>query len=55
VVDQEAWTEIADIHRAALHATEVVREIGERRLRQSGEDGIRGRSLQSLFELPEEE
>jgi AcrR family transcriptional regulator len=54
VVDQEAWTEIADIHRAAFHATEVVRELGERRLRKSGEDGIQGRSLQSLFELSEE-
>jgi AcrR family transcriptional regulator len=54
-LDQEGWTEMAEIHRAALEASQVVRFKSERRLRESGEKGIVGRSVQLLFELPDEE
>jgi hypothetical protein len=54
-LDQAGWTEMAEAHRAAYEASQAIRVGSERRLRKSGEKGIVGRSVQVLFELPEEE
>jgi AcrR family transcriptional regulator/DNA-binding transcriptional ArsR family regulator len=49
-VDAEGWSRIMDIHDETLYA--VLREVeaGRRRLRESGEEPIRGYSVQTLFE-----
>jgi hypothetical protein len=53
-VDEQGWKELAQIHRSAYDASEVVKIKSERRLRDSGESGIVARSLQLFFELDAE-
>lgn len=54
-LDEEGWAEIAEIHRAAFNASQVVRTKSEKRLRQHGGDVIKGRSMQYLYEFPDDE
>lgn len=54
-LDEEGWSEIAEIHRAAFNATQAVKDKTERRLRENGGKAICGRSVQLLFELSPEE
>jgi AcrR family transcriptional regulator len=54
-LDQEGWTELAEAHRVAFEASKAIQVKSERRLRESGGKGIVGRSMQVLFELPQEE
>jgi AcrR family transcriptional regulator len=52
-VDEQGWAELGEIHRAALHAARGVQLESLERLKESGEEGITGRSVQALFELPD--
>jgi AcrR family transcriptional regulator len=54
-VDEQGWRELADIQIAAVVASQEVRLKSARRLKQTDEKGITGRSVQMLFEMPEEE
>lgn len=54
-LDQEGWDELAEIHRAAFNASQAVREKSEERLRKSGGEALAVRSVQLLFEAPDEE
>ena len=54
-LDEEGWDELAEIHRAAFNASQTVRAKSERRLRANGGPPIEGRSIQLLFELPEDD
>jgi AcrR family transcriptional regulator len=53
-VDQQGWLELAKIHKDALLATLEVVQSSKERLRDSGEEGIEVRIVQTLFELPGE-
>lgn len=52
-VDEQGWRELLDLHDQALDATLEVVEKSAERLAQSGDEGIDGRSMQVLFEMPE--
>ncbi len=54
-VDQEGWAEIAEIHRAAFDAIQAAREKSKERMRKEGGEMITGHSMQSLFEMPDDE
>lgn len=55
LVDEQGWLELSRIHDEALHAgLEAVAKAKER-LRESGEQGIEARSVQTLFEVPKRE
>jgi DNA-binding Lrp family transcriptional regulator len=51
-LDQEGWTEMMAIHRAAFEASQVTKAKSEKRIRETGGTVIPGRSVQVLFELP---
>jgi hypothetical protein len=51
-VDEQGWLELSRIHDDALDATLEAVERSEARLRDSDEDGIGIRSVQTLFEVP---
>lgn len=53
-VDEQGWRELAEIHRAAVLASQEVRLLSAQRMKGSGESGITGRSVQALFEVPED-
>jgi AcrR family transcriptional regulator len=53
-VDEQGWHELAEIHRAAVIASEKVQLESAKRLKKSGEKGLTGRSTQMLFELPDD-
>jgi AcrR family transcriptional regulator len=54
-LDERGWRELLDVHDEALDkALEIVRK-SEERLDQSGERGIAGRSVQVLFEMPDDD
>ncbi|HET7416966.1 MAG TPA: TetR/AcrR family transcriptional regulator [Solirubrobacterales bacterium] len=53
-VDEQGWHELAEIHRAAAIASQKVQVESAKRLKESGEKGITGRSNQMLFELPDD-
>jgi AcrR family transcriptional regulator len=53
-VDEQGWRELGEIHRAAALAAQRVQVESAKRLRKSGEKGITGRSIQMLFEIPED-
>ncbi|HSS42399.1 MAG TPA: TetR family transcriptional regulator [Solirubrobacterales bacterium] len=52
-VDEQGWRELLDIHNNALWASLRVKAESEERLKRSGEKPINGRSVQTLFELPD--
>jgi AcrR family transcriptional regulator len=52
-VDEQGWEELASIHRSALYATWQIQFRSLKRMRESGDPGIPGRSAQLLFEMPE--
>ena len=54
VVDERGWEELADIHRAAVIASQEVQMRSAKRLKGSGEKGITGRSALTLFEMPDD-
>jgi AcrR family transcriptional regulator len=54
-LDEEGWDELVEIHRAAFNASQAVRVKSEARLRASGGRVIEGRSVQLLFELPDDD
>jgi AcrR family transcriptional regulator/DNA-binding transcriptional ArsR family regulator len=51
-VDEEGWLDLSKIHEHALQATLEAVARSKERLRQSGEDGLDVRSVQTLFEVP---
>jgi len=53
-VDEQGWRELGEIHRAAAIASQRVQVDSAKRLRGSGEKGIAGRTIQMLFEVPED-
>lgn len=52
IVDEQGWKELMKIHLDAFLASMEVREASKERLEHSGEEGIRGRSVQIFFEAP---
>jgi AcrR family transcriptional regulator len=52
VIDEQGWGELMKIHQQAFLDSVEVRERARARLEQSGEEGIRGRSVQVFFEVP---
>jgi hypothetical protein len=52
-LDEEGWSEMAEIHRAAFKASLAVKAKSERRAREAGSTRIVGRSVQYLFEFPQ--
>jgi hypothetical protein len=52
VVDEQGWKELMKIHLETFLAAIEVRERAKERLERSGEEGIRGRSVQVFFEVP---
>jgi hypothetical protein len=52
ILDEQGWSEMMKIHLDAFLASVEVRDRAEERLKRSGEEGIRGRSVQVLFEVP---
>jgi AcrR family transcriptional regulator len=54
-VDEQGWRELGDIQVAAVVASQEVRVKSAKRLKRTGEKGITGRSVQMLFEIPEED
>jgi DNA-binding transcriptional MerR regulator len=53
-VDEQGWSELLAVHRAAAIASQEIRMKSAKRLKKSGEEAITGRSVQALFELPED-
>jgi AcrR family transcriptional regulator/Mn-dependent DtxR family transcriptional regulator len=54
VVDEQGWSELVSIHLAAAGAAYEIRTKSAKRLKESGGKAITGRSVQALFELPDE-
>jgi hypothetical protein len=52
ILDEQGWSEMMKIHLDAFLASLEVRDRAEERLKHSGEEGIRGRSVQVFFEVP---
>jgi AcrR family transcriptional regulator len=53
LVDEQGWSELMKIHLDTFRASLEVRDRAKERLQQSGKKGIRGRSVQIFFEVPE--
>jgi AcrR family transcriptional regulator len=53
-VDERGWQEMLDIHSRSLDALERVTAESVQRLKRSGEKPIHARSMQTLFEMPDE-
>ena len=53
-VDERGWQELLEIHNRTLDAIERVTADSRERLKRSGEKPIHARSLQSLFEMPDD-
>jgi hypothetical protein len=51
-IDEEGWQELLRIHWKALAATEEAVARSRERLKESGETPIQARSVQTLFEMP---
>jgi len=51
-VDEQGWLELSKIHDDALAASLEALARAKERLRESGEDGLDIRSVQTLFEVP---
>jgi len=49
-VDERGWRELMAIHEEAFRATLAVKASSAERLRQNGDAGTEGRSVQALFE-----
>lgn len=54
IVDEQGWSELVSIHLASAVAVYEVRRKSAKRLKRAGERAITGRSVQALFEVPEE-
>jgi AcrR family transcriptional regulator/biotin operon repressor len=52
LVDQQGWHELLEISDEALTASIEVQRKSAERLKQSGEEGVDGRMVQLLFEMP---
>lgn len=52
LVDQQGWRELLEINDEALTASIEVQRKSAERLKQSGEEGVDGRMVQLLFEMP---
>jgi AcrR family transcriptional regulator len=51
-IDEQGWQELLAIHGRSLDATEEVVARSRERLKRSGENPIQARSVQTLFEMP---
>jgi AcrR family transcriptional regulator len=51
-IDEQGWQELLEIHGRALDATEEVVARSRERLKTSEEEPIQARSVQTLFEMP---
>jgi len=52
ILDEQGWAEMMKVHLDAFQASLEVRDRSRERLEGSGEEGVRGRSVQVFFEVP---
>lgn len=54
-VDEEGWRELTTLHGSTLRTTIEIQARSARRLRDAGERGIEARTVQLVFEMPDDE
>ncbi|MBA3865820.1 MAG: TetR/AcrR family transcriptional regulator [Solirubrobacterales bacterium] len=54
-VDEKGWRELTTLHESTLRTTIEIQARSAKRLRASGEHGFEARTVQLVFEMPEDE
>lgn len=54
-IDEKGWRELTTLHESTLKTTIEIQARSAKRLRDSGKEGFDARTVQLVFEMPEEE